>query len=196
MAAAKKKAAKTDGDKKTTKKVVKKTGKKLTSGVVFPVVIEPGQQVIQQFNLTPRVPTATAPGNWQFVAQNTTTDISSLEIEFSEDSTFVQSQFERAVLIISMKQDVLVNGTWRFALGGVVADTADADPNNDILVEIIDSGLTLVAYIQAPIDPVDPSAPTDEDIGFRFVASFSNNTTGAVSIFESKDPRVIIARPR
>jgi hypothetical protein len=203
MAAAKKKAIKVDSDKKTAKttkkvvkKVVKKPGKKLMTELVYPIVIAPGQQVIQQFDLTPRKPTATAPGNWQFVAQGTTADISSLDIQFSENSTFVQSQFERAVLIISMKQDPMMNGTWRFALSGVVADTADADPSNDIVVEVIDSGLTMIAYIHAPVDPVDPDAPTDEEIGFRFVASYSDNTTGAVSIFESKDPVVKITRPR
>lgn len=145
-------------------------------------------QAIRHFELTPAKATTSAPGDWIFVETGTTTDISSLDVEFAENPSAIDRQFERAVLIVTMKQNPASGGTWRFALGGVVADVADSDPDNDVVVELVDNGLTLIAYIHA-------AEPTDEDIGFRFVASFSNNTTGAVAIYESKDPTIVVKRP-
>jgi hypothetical protein len=87
-----------------------------------------------------------------------------------------------------MAQNPALNGTWRFALGGVATDHADEDPNNDVTVEIIDNGFTLVAYVQV----LENSA---EYIPFGFVASFTKESTGVVSIYESQDPGVQPRRP-
>lgn len=198
MAAEKKKAEKKSSDKKVEKKVVKKvaasaakpaksTKKAALTTADLVINVPLNGQALRHFELTPAKATTSAPGDWIFVETGSTTDISSLDVEFEENPSAIDRQFERAVLIVTMKQNPASGGTWRFALGGVAADVADADPDNDVAVELVDNGLTLIAYIHA-------SETTDEDIGFRFVASFSNNTTGAVAIYESKDPRIAIRR--
>lgn len=198
MAAAKKKTEKKSGDKKVEKKVAAsaaKPAKKAQKAAVTTTLttadlvinVPLNGQAIRHFELTPAKATTSAPGNWIFVEEGSTTDISTLAVEFEENPSAIDRQFERAVLIVTMKQNPASGGTWRFALGGVAADVADSDPDNDVAVELVDNGLTLIAYIHA-------AEPTDEDIGFRFVASFSNNTTGAVAIYESKDPNIAIRR--
>lgn len=198
MAAAKKKTEKKSGDKKVEKKVAAsaaKPAKKAQKAAVTTTLttadlvinVPLNGQAIRHFELTPAKATTSAPGNWIFVEEGSTTDISTLAVEFEENPSAIDRQFERAVLIVTMKQNPASGGTWRFALGGVAADVADSDPDNDVMVELVDNGLTLIAYIHA-------AEPTDEDIGFRFVASFSNNTTGAVAIYESKDPNIAIRR--
>lgn len=193
MATEKKKAEKKTAEKKPAKKVatakapVKKGKKKLTSENVT-ILVPRGGQVIQYFNLTPALPTDTGRGDWIFTEDGSTQDIETLTVGFAENPLPLERELERAVLVISMVQNPSSNGTWRFALGGVATDHGDEDPNNDVVVDIIDNGFTLIAYVQV----LENSA---EYIPFGFVASFTDDDTGVVSIYESQDPGIVPVRP-
>lgn len=194
MAAEKKKTDKKAAAKKPAKKAVAnakavvKKGKKNLAATDLTILVPRGGQVIKYFNLTPALPTATGRGDWVFTEVGSTQDIQNLTVGFELNPSALERQLERAVLIVSMNQDAAVNGTWRFALGGVATDHADEDPSNDVVVEIIDNGFTLVAYVQV----LENSA---EYIPFGFVASFTDNDTGTVSIYESQDPGITPVRP-
>ncbi len=194
MAAEKKKTSdKKTAEKKPAKKVatakapVKKGKKKLTAENVT-ILVPRGGQVIQYFNLTPALPTDTGRGDWIFTEDGSTQDIETLTVGFADNPSPLERELERAVLVITMVQNPTAHGTWRFALGGVATDHGDEDPNNDVIVEIIDNGFTLVAYVQV----LEDSA---EYIPFGFVASFTDSDTGVVSIYESQDPGIIPIRP-
>lgn len=184
MAAEKKKTDKKTDDKKVT---VKK-GKKTSGDGHVTINVPQGGQVIKYFNLLPALPSTTAPGDWIFTEECSSTDISLLTIRFPENPSPLERQLERAILVVSIQQNPETNGTWRFALGGVATDHADEDPNNDLRIEVIDNGFTLIAYAQV----LESSA---EYIPFGFVASFTDSQTGVVSIFESQDPGIGIGRP-
>lgn len=195
MAADKKKASeKKPAEKKTTKKVasakvaVKKGKKKVGAASDVTISVPRGGQVIKYFNLTPALPTATGRGDWLFTEDGSTQDIETLTVGFELNPSVLERELERAVLVITMVQDQASQGTWRFALGGVATDHGDEDPNNDVVVEVIDNGFTLVAYVQV----LENSA---EYIPFGFVASFTDNDTGVVSIYESQDPGIQPIRP-
>lgn len=193
MATEKKKAEKKTAEKKPAKKVaavkapVKKGKKKLTAENVT-ILVPRGGQVIQYFNLAPALPTDTGRGDWIFTEDGSTQDIETLTVGFADNPSPLERELERAVLVITMVQNPSAHGTWRFALGGVATDHGDEDPNNDVVVEIIDNGFTLVAYVQV----LENSA---EYIPFGFVASFTESDTGVVSIYESQDPGIVPVRP-
>lgn len=193
MAAEKKKTDK-KVDKKPAKKpvasakAVVKKGKKKLAASDLTISVPRGGQVIQYFNLTPALPTATGRGDWLFTEVGSTQDISNLTVGFQLNPSPLERELERAILVVTMAQDELAQGVWRFALGGVATDHGDEDPNNDVTVEIIDNGFTLVAYVQV----LENSA---EYIPFGFVASFTDKDTGVVTIYESKDPGIQPQRP-
>lgn len=185
-------AEKKPAEKSVTKKVaekkspVKKTGSKPSGEVSF--VVPRGGQVIKYFNLTPAAPTKSKQGDWLFTEINSSKDISLLRVGFELNPSALEREFERAILVVKMKQPRSAGGTWRFALGGVATDHADEDPSNDIAVDIIDNGFTMLVYVHALQN-------NDENLPFGFVASFTDSRTGAVSIYESQDPGIIVERP-
>lgn len=147
-----------------------------------------GGQLIRYFNLTPALPTDAGRGDWLFTQMGSNKDIENLRVEFQLNPSPLERALERAVLVVRMAQDPKAKGTWRFALGGVATDHGDADPDNDVTVEIIDNGFTLIAYVQVLEN-------SEEYIPFGFVASFTDEATGAVSIYESQDPGIQPVRP-
>ncbi|WP_323813161.1 DP-EP family protein [Cellvibrio sp. NN19] len=183
-----------DSKKKSVKKVegkkapAKKGKKKLGSDCSFEIDVPRGGQVIQFFNLTPALPTATSPGDWIFSTPGSAVDISTLTVGFELNPSALERQFERAILVVSIQQNPATGGTWRFALGGVATDHGDENPYNDIAVEVIDNGFTLLVYVQA-LENNEENAP------FGFVASYTDSKTGVVSIYESGDPIIIVDRP-
>lgn len=197
MAAEKKKDGDKKAEKKTVKKVAvsaakpvkaKKTSKALTTADVV-INVPLNGQVIKTFELMPAKSFATGPGNWIFNEEGSTVDIENLTVEFEPNPSALNRQFERAVLVIKIKQNPASGGTWRFALGGVATDSPDSDPSNDVALDIIDNGYTMIVYVHALEND-------EENIPFGFVASLTNQNNGVVTIYESQDPRVIITRPR
>jgi hypothetical protein len=197
MAAEKKKDSDKKAEKKTVKKVAasaakpvkaKKTSKALTTTDLV-INVPLNGQVIKTFELMPAKSLATGPGDWIFTEEGSTTDIQNLEVTFEPNPSALNRQFERAVLVVKIKQNPASGGTWRFALGGVATDNPDSDPNNDVALDIIDNGYTMIVYVHALEND-------EENIPFGFVASLTNQNTGVVTIYESQDPRVIITRPR
>lgn len=197
MAAEKKKDSDKKAEKKTVKKVAasaakpvkaKKTSKALTTNDLV-INVPLNGQVIKTFELMPAKSLATGPGDWIFTEEGSTTDIQNLEVTFEPNPSALNRQFERAVLVVKIKQNPASGGTWRFALGGVATDNPDSDPNNDVALDIIDNGYTMIVYVHALEND-------EENIPFGFVASLTNQYTGVVTIYESQDPRVIITRPR
>lgn len=193
MATEKKKADK-KLEKKPAKKVVASTkavvkkGKKISTETNVIISVPRGGQIVKYFNLTPALPTESGHGDWLFTEEGSTKDIENLVVGFELNPSPLERQLERAVLIVNLVQDPAVNGTWRFALGGIVTDYPDADPANDMSVDIIDHGYTMVVYVQALEN-------TLEYIPFSFVASLTDKATGRVAIYESKDPGIIPVRP-
>lgn len=192
MAIEKKKASKKSSKDvaANTKKIVKKTPKKSIEPLGTPVDVPKGGQVIKYFHLSPALPAKTAPGDWKFTEVGSSVDISSLVVGFEKNESALEREFERAILVISMQQGVNPKGTWRFALGGVATDQADEDPSNDIEVDVVDNGFTLLVFVHVLAEK------NAERIPFRFVASYTDNKTGAVSICESQDPGIDVGRPR
>lgn len=197
MAAEKKKDGDKKAEKKTVKKVAasaakpvkaKKTSKALTTNDLV-VNVPLNGQVIKTFELMPAKSLATGPGDWIFTEEGSTVDIENLTVEFEPNPSALNRQFERAVLVIKIKQNPASGGTWRFALGGVATDNPDSDPSNDVALDIIDNGYTMIVYVHALEND-------EENIPFGFVASLTNQNNGVVTIYESQDPRVIITRPR
>lgn len=206
MAAEKKKADPKKSDKKSDKSLDKKLEKKPVKKVVastksgvqkgkkkltetnVKIMVPRGGQVIKYFSLTPALPTETEQGDWLFTEEGSTQDIENLVIGFELNPSPLERQLERAVLVVNIVQDPAVNGTWRFALGGIATDYPDADPANDMSVDIIDHGYTMVVYVQALEN-------TLEYIPFSFVASLADRATGRVSVYESQDPGIIPVRP-
>lgn len=193
MAAEKKKADEKKADKKAVKKVAikpakaKKSGKKLTATDLV-INVPLNGQVIKTFELMPAKNTAAAPGDWIFTEEGSTVDIENLTVGFELNPSALNRQFERAILVIKIKQNPASGGTWRFALGGVATDNADGDPDNDVMVDIIDNGYTMIVYVHALEN-------NEENIPFGFVASLTNQYTGVVTLYESKDPIISVGRP-
>lgn len=193
MAAEKKKADEKKADKKAVKKVAikpakaKKSGKKLTATDLV-INVPLNGQVIKTFELMPAKSTAAAPGDWIFTEEGSTVDIENLTVGFELNPSALNRQFERAILVIKIKQNPASGGTWRFALGGVATDNADSDPDNDVMVDIIDNGYTMIVYVHALEN-------NEENIPFGFVASLTNQYTGVVTLYESKDPIISVGRP-
>lgn len=189
-------AKKASTAKAAPKKAAKSKSKSKSSQDISEILVPLGGQVIKFFELTPKKPKMVdgklTSQKWSLVERGTGVPVDdSLVVGFEDNPSPVERELERAVLVISMKQSKSNGGTWRFALGGVAVDNnlADADPSNDIVVDIVDNGLTLIAYVYVT------SSESTEDIQFGYVASFTDDTSGVVSIFESSDPGIVPIRP-
>ena len=199
MAADKKKSGEKAGSKKAAGKTKAKSKSQMP--VSCPpecselIVVPKGGQVIQFYELTPVLPKPNSSGtleaqSWKLVPQGSSTPVEGdVCVGFHDNSNKLERTFERAILVITMSDEACIGGTWRFALGGIATDLANSDPDDDIYVEIIDNGLTMLVFVHV-LQEV-----SEEDIGFRFVASFADSTSGVVNIYESKDPGFIPKRP-
>lgn len=146
-------------------------------------------QIVKYFNLVPALPSEDGPGDWLFTQEGCGTDISQLEVNFEPNESALERELERAVLVIKIQDNPSSDGTWRFALTGVATDHADEDPNNDITLDIIDNGFTMLVYLQV-------LEASEERIPFGFVASLTDAITHEVKIYESQDPEIIPVRPK
>lgn len=173
----------------------KKTGKKSSCSKnnkcsnILDLNVPKRGQVVKYFNLVPALPSKDAPGDWLFTEKKCDANISQLNVSFVPNESALERELERAVLVIKIQENPKDNGTWRFALTGVATDSADEDPNNDITLDIIDNGFTMLVYLQA-------LGVSEERIPFGFVASFTNAVTHQVKIYESQDPIIIPVRPK
>jgi hypothetical protein len=174
-AAPKKAAAK----KTSTKKSVK------SSDLV--IVVPQGGQVIRTFNLTPALPVDGQAQNWLMAdPAKPTTDIDSIRVSFSVQSSELEQEFERAIIEINMLQNPNNNGVCRFMGTGVGPEYSDV--HHDVEVEISNQGLTLTAQIQVIGD-------YQEEIKFGYVAAFTEANSGEITIYESQDPGINPGRP-
>lgn len=200
MAADKKKASGSKGSSKSSKQFKIQPGAVVGNGAppcppIDPenIVVPKGGQVIQFYELSPAFPkkikgklTAVP---WKLVPQGCKKPvIENIGVGFHENASKLERVFERAILVIKINQTEKT-GTWRFALGGIATDLADSDPDNDIKVELIDNGLTMLVFVH--VLPEESRA----EIGFRFVASFTHSDSGVVDIYASPDPGFVPVRP-
>lgn len=191
-----KKSASSDKKKgvkaKAPKTVKSSKSKKLSVGnMPYTLSVPQGGQIIQEFNLMPSLPVSGQAANWNLFVPNDPSqeDIDNVVVAFSGDSTPVEREFERAVIVINIVQNPNeTQGQWRFALNGVAPDGPTSDPDHDISVEITNGGYTLISYVHVYDDSL-------ESISYGYVASFTNSTSGQVAIYESGDPGIIIRRP-
>ena len=159
------------------------------AGTQLVVNVPQGGQKIQTFNLTPSLPVDGKAGDWLWADPAApTTQISSVRVKFSVDSSATEQDFERAILIINIQQDSKANGYWRFALNGVAINPEYSDIYHNVEFDVSDDGATLIAHVQVIGD-------TLETIKFSFVASFTDAVSGVVTTYESQDPDIIPGRP-
>src|SRR5690606_2644518 len=204
MAADKKKASGGKNSSKASSKSSRKSkkisinadaGKSVPCPPIDPenIVVPKGGQVIQFYELSPAFPKKVKgklqAQPWKLVPRGCKKPlIENISVGFHENASKLERVYERAILVINIQQTEKT-GTWRFALGGIATDLADSDPDNDIKVELIDNGLTMLVFVH-----VIPEASRAE-IGFRFVASFTHSDSGVVDIYASPDPGFIPVRP-
>jgi DP-EP family len=185
MAVEKKASIAKPGSKKP---IVKKAVNKRPSPSLR-IPIPKGGQVIKTFLLTPSLPVDGKAANWLLVEPTKPKkDIDGIHFSFSKKSTPLEREFERAIVQIKIQQNPNENGVWRFASDGVVVNPVFSQVNHDVVVEIIDSGFTLLAQVQS-IDT------TPENIRFGYLASFTDKQSGVVTVYESSDPDVRVGRP-
>lgn len=191
-----KKSASSDKKKgvkaKAPKTVKSSKSKKLSVGnMPYTLSVPQGGQVIQEFNLMPSLPVSGQAANWNLFIPNDPSqqDIDNVVVAFSGDSTPIEREFERAVIVVNIVQNPNESqGRWRFALNGVAPDSPNSDPHQDVSVELTNGGYTLISYIHVYEDSI-------ENIQFGYVASFTNLVSGVVSIYESSDPSILPRRP-
>lgn len=160
-----------------------------SKGTELVVSVPQGGQVIRTFNLTPSLPRDGKAGDWPWVdAAAPTTLISNVRVRFSVNSSAVEQDFERAILIINLQQGSSGNGYWRFAADGVAINPKYKDVYHNVDFEVVNEGETLIAHVQVIGD-------TQGDIRFGFVASFTDSVSGEVSTYESQDPGIGPGRP-
>ena len=160
-----------------------------SNGTELIVSVPQGGQVIRSFDLTPNLPVDGKAGNWLWVELGASAEhIAKVRVKFSINSSAVEQDFERAILIVNLKQNSSESGYWRFALNGVAINPKFKDIYHNVEFETVNDGETLIAYVQV-------IGETQETIQFSFVASYTDATSGAVSIYESADPGIIPGRP-
>jgi hypothetical protein len=191
MAAEKKKASekKVVKKKNDVAKVEKKSIKDPTPGKTLVIKVPQGGQVIRTFHITPSLPVHGKAANWLVIDPDAKkpTDIDNIHVSFSQKSSEIEQYFERAVLIVKMQQNPAESGTWRFSGEGVVTNSKTPDSNHDFAVEVIDQGMTLIAYVHEVGD-------VSEEVWFSYIASFTDGS-GEVKVYESQDPGIGTGRP-
>lgn len=160
-----------------------------SNGTELVISVPQGGQVIQTFNLTPGLPQDGKAGDWPWVdAKATTRLLSGVRVKFSVDSSAVEQDFERAILIINLQQNSKETGYWRFAENGVSLNPEFRDIYRNVDFEVVNDGETLIAYVQV-------IGLTQGNLKFGFLASFTDASSGVVSTYESKDPDIYPQRP-
>lgn len=171
------------------KKSVKKGKKKSLAAQDLILDVPMGGQVIGTFTLTPRLPVGGQAIDWTLVDDSTGEEVSSIQVSFNVESSEVQREYERAVLVVNLAEGIdNENGYWRFVLNGVEPSQRTGDVEHDILTGISNQGRTLTAVIHS-------LELGHEEINYGYVASFTDAVSGVVSIYESKDPGIGIGRP-
>lgn len=180
--------------KKTDKKVVKKVAKKPASKKLkledAVIDVPQGGQVIGVLELSPMPPKDGGFGDWALVNTETSNRLSDeIVVGFSKKSSTIQAELERAVLVINIVDCEPNLGRWRFALQGIDVCNEEGNLPYSLESEILNYGKTLVLYIHA-------AQLGRQTINFSFIAAYTDAATGQATIYESKDPGIIITRPR
>lgn len=160
-----------------------------SAGTELVLNVPQGGQIIKTFNLTPSLPVDGKAGDWLWADPKTpTTQISTVNIKFNVDSSTVEQDFERAILVINLQQNSKENGYWRFALNGVAINPEYKDIYHNVEFEVVDDGETLIVHAQVIGD-------TRENIKFSFVAAFADSVSGLITNCQSQDPDINVGRP-
>lgn len=177
---------KTDSKKPEAKKA---RGKKPVKGSDITLIEVPvGGQVIGVYELFPEAPKDGKAQDWKLVDTATGKPVKDLiGISFDPKSSRIQTEFERAVLVIKMVEED-AKGRWTFALNGI--DVCSAKGSGQLFeTEVVDFGRTLLLYAQSFVPK------TKEQINFSFVAAYTETESGKTAVYESKDPGVVVGRP-
>jgi len=159
-----------------------------SNGSELVVSVPQGGQVIKTFNLTPNLPVGGKISDWLWADVSApTAQVAAVRVKFNINSSAMEQDFERAILVINLQQNSNSNGYWRFALNGVAINPEYKDVYHNVDFEVVDDE-TLIAHIQVIGD-------TLETIKFSFVASFTDAASGVVTTYESQDPDIIPGRP-
>lgn len=148
-----------------------------------------GGQVIRTFNVTPGLPSDGKAGDWLWVdTSDPTVHLSTVRVKFSIGSSAVEQDYERAILVINLQQNTKESGYWRFSSSGVAVDPKYKDLYGGIECDVTDDGEVLVVHIQAIGD-------IQGGIHFGFVASYTDDVSGAAATYQSQDPEIYYGRP-
>lgn len=160
-----------------------------SNGTELVVSVPQGGQVIKTFNLTPSLPVDGKISDWLWAEVSApTTQVAAVRVKFNINSSEVEQDFERAILVINLQQNSKNNGYWRFALDGVAINPEFKDIYHNVDFEVVDDGATLIAHVQV-------IGETQETIKFSFLAAFADAVSGMVTTYESQDPDIIPGRP-
>ena len=150
------------------------------------VDIDVGGSQVFLMTLTPEQPTNGQATDWKLVSDGV--EIENVLVNFSANSPSAVEPFERCVLIISIDPIVQTDTTaWNFTLNGIQFSSGSEDRNHDISTSISNDGKTLTLII------TDVSN-TREDVKYSFVALHTALTSGLSTIFQSKDPIIVVNR--
>lgn len=160
-----------------------------SNGTELVVNVPQGGQVIKTYNLTPKLPVDGKISDWLWADVGApTTQIAAVRVKFNINSSAMEQDFERAILVINLQQNSNNNGYWRFVQNGVAINPEYKDIYHNVDFEVIDDGATLIAHVQV-------IGETLETIKFSFLASFTDAVSGVVTTYESQDPDIIPGRP-
>jgi hypothetical protein len=165
-----------------SKKTIDKTKKELVLKVPC------GGQIIRYFDLTPQLPVKGVQNKWSFVEAKKSKQIGNIDVGFCDNNSHIERYLERAILIVRIKNDNPDKGLWRFAMGGVATFLNDSNPDNDLDVQVIDNGFTLIFTVEAHED-------CNKLANFQFVASYTETATGIITVYQSDDPGIGTKRP-
>ncbi|MES2675707.1 MAG: DP-EP family protein [Pseudomonadota bacterium] len=173
--------------KKVSEKKV--SAKKNVKGCELVIPVPQGGQALATFELTPLRPVAGKAQDWKLIDTSTGETVTGISVSFHLKSSDVEREFERAVLIVNLAKSVdNAEGYWRFVLNGVEPGQVTGDQNVDVVTEITNYGRTLIAYVHA----LDLGK---SEIDYGYLASFTDAISGVVSIYESRDPDIVVKRP-
>lgn len=177
-------------DKKAEKKVVKRPAPRKPKLEEATIDVPQGGQVIGVWELSPMPPKNGTFSDWALVNTETSNLLSDdIVVGFSKKSSSIQSELERAVLVINIVDCEPKVGRWRFALHGIDVCSEEGNLPYTLESEILNYGKTLVLYIHAV-------HLGKQKINFSFIAAYTDAATGIATIYESKDPTIIVGRPR
>lgn len=150
-----------------------------------------GQSSVRHFDVYPLLPVDGKAQEWRVVDTSDSEkpqDVDTFEIRFRKQSTPLQRQSERMILVFTIADSAQSTvASWRFVHGGVMYCEGKADYRDDLAFEMSADGMVLTATAKCLSDG-------DEEFQFSFLALRRDNVSGECRVYSSADPGGNIGR--